>query len=314
MTRTVALTGASGFVGGHIMGQLADRGWRVRALFRRPKDVPTGVLPVIGSLEDRDSLAKLLEGAEGVIHAAAAIKGASRRVFDDVNVEGTRRLAEAAAAQDQPPAILLLSSLAAREPQLSSYAHSKLAAEAALAAAPGRQQWTVIRAPAVYGPGDRETLGLIRGFLGGLAPVPAPSSAHFSLIHVSDLAAAAIAWLEAENRDALSGKILGVQDGHPGGYSWPDMAAAVAQTTGTAVGLVTIPKIALMAAAYANQARCRIVGKAPMLTPGKVRELTHPDWVEEDDRLGQLTGWRPRIGLESGISETLAWYRAHDWL
>ena len=247
MPRTVAVTGATGFIGGHLVRRLAEAGYRVRVLTRRLPVSPIignrAVEAVIGGLEDTDSLSELLGEADAVIHAAGLIKASSRDAFFAVNVAGVRRLAEAATRQPTPLRFVLLSSLAAREPQLSDYAASKRAGETALTQSAGALAWTIVRPPVVYGPGDRETLALFRASKRGLVPIPAGAGARISMVHVDDLAGAVLAVMTSE---AAVGRTLEVDDGQLGGYSWEQLAAAAGIVLGTEPRLAWIPKPALI--------------------------------------------------------------------
>src|SRR6202035_5363107 len=123
-------------------------------------------------------------GVDGIVHAAGLIKARDPADFLAVNRDGTARLAALA-----PTArFLLLSSRAARERGLSPYSASKRAAEDALARRSG--PWLAVRAPAVYGPGDRETLTYFQAAERGIGPSPMGTAARLSLIHVEDLAEA----------------------------------------------------------------------------------------------------------------------------
>ena len=116
---TIALTGGSGFIGGQIARMLVASGARVRALSRTRSGLDNGILWVKGSLEDKESLAELVAGARVVIHCAGAVRGRNARSFRLTNVDGSRRVAEAARASGTCERILHMSSLAARHPELS---------------------------------------------------------------------------------------------------------------------------------------------------------------------------------------------------
>ncbi len=199
MFRRVALTGATGFIGAVVARVLAECGWRIKALTRRGSTLErlgaVSVEPVAGSLEDEAALRHLVSGVDAVVHCAGAVRGATLADFNQVNVHGLLRLLRAAAEQRPSPRILALSSLAAREPGLSHYASSKREGELALVGAAGSLSWTVLRPPAVYGPGDRELLPLFLWMRRGLAFVPAKPDARFSLLFVDDLAGAVLDWL-----------------------------------------------------------------------------------------------------------------------
>ncbi|HLB81378.1 MAG TPA: NAD-dependent epimerase/dehydratase family protein [Dongiaceae bacterium] len=315
MTGTVAVTGATGFIGSHLVPRLADAGWRVRILTRRlpthPRFADTPVEAVIGALDEPDSLARLVRGADAVVHCAGLVKARNRAEFFRVNADGVRGLATAAAAQSPRPRFILLSSLAAREPALSAYAASKRAGEAALAAHGVGLPWTVLRPPAIYGPGDRETLPFFRFVARGIAPLLGPRSARLSLLHVDDLTAAVAVLLAAEGS---VGATYELDDGRPGGYSWRAMTDAAARHLGTRARPVQVPRALLQGAALTAGLIGLVAPRGHMLTAGKVRELRHPDWVCHDRTLVERTAWRPRLDLNDGFAATIGWYRRAGWL
>ena len=315
MTGTVAVTGATGFIGSHLVHRLADAGWRVRILTRRlpthPRFADTPVEAVIGALDEPDSLARLVRGADAVVHCAGLVKARNRAEFFRVNADGVRGLATAAAAQSPRPRFILLSSLAAREPALSAYAASKRAGEAALAAHGVGLPWTVLRPPAIYGPGDRETLPFFRFVARGIAPLLGPRSARLSLLHVDDLTAAVAVLLAAEGS---VGATYELDDGRPGGYSWRAMTDAAARHLGTRARPVQVPRALLQGAALTAGLIGLVAPRGHMLTAGKVRELRHPDWVCHDRTLVEHTAWRPRLDLHDGFAATIGWYRRAGWL
>ena len=312
---TVAVTGATGFIGSHLVHRLADAGWRVRILTRRlpthPRFADTPVEAVIGALDEPDSLARLVRGADAVVHCAGLVKARNRAEFFRVNADGVRGLATAAAAQSPRPRFILLSSLAAREPALSAYAASKRAGEAALAAHGVGLPWTVLRPPAIYGPGDRETLPFFRFVARGIAPLLGPRSARLSLLHVDDLTAAVAVLLAAEGS---VGATYELDDGRPGGYSWRAMTDAAARHLGTRARPVQVPRALLQGAALTAGLIGLVAPRGHMLTAGKVRELRHPDWVCHDRTLVEHTAWRPRLDLHDGFAATIGWYRRAGWL
>lgn len=263
--------------------------------------VALGVEPVTGDLHNANALRQLLEGSDAVIHGAGAVRGASQADFDRVNVEGTAAVLEAAAALDPPPRLLLLSSLAAREPQLSWYARSKREAERLLQAR-DELDWLVLRPPAVYGPGDQEMLAVFQTMARGLATVPGSPESRISLIHVADLAEAILCCLRSEG---AGHQTLTLCDGKPGGYDWHELAAEASRHWGRKVRLWPVPGWLLDAVARVNLWAAGLTGRAPMLTPAKLRELRHPDWVVDNREISEITGWKPQTGLAEGLS-TLA--------
>src|SRR5262249_32673177 len=143
---------------------LMAAGYRVRALYRprpgRELQAAPGLTWIAGDINDRAALTALVQGAEAVVHCAGAVRGARRADFDQVNEKGVLDTVVAATRGPICRRFLLFPPLGAREPQLSDYAGSKRRGEHALQANAGRLDWTVLRPPAVYGPGDREMLPL----------------------------------------------------------------------------------------------------------------------------------------------------------
>jgi nucleoside-diphosphate-sugar epimerase len=199
---------------------------------------------------------------------------------------------------------VLISSLAAREPHLSFYAASKRAGETKLEAVARDTglSCAVLRPPAIYGPGDRELLPLFRLMARGIAPFPGARDARASLLHVSDLAGAAVALLESDAQGTYE-----LHDGQPNGYGWQDIADTVARVADRRrVWRVRIPGGILRGAARVNLAASRLFRYQPMLTPGKVNELRHPDWVCDNTDLSRATGWTPTLSLHDGLLPLLS--------
>ncbi len=232
-----------------------------------------------------------------MVHSAGAVRGNSQADFDRVNVAGTANVLAAISAQADPPILVLLSSIVAREPQLSWYSHSKRDCEALLRQYP-ELRWVVIRPPAVYGPGDKEMLPIFQWMRRGIALVPGTPEARTSLVHVSDLVGAITACLTSEQ---AIGQTFALCDGRENGYNWHEMAAIAGELWSRKVRLFAVPRWLLDGVANVVSASARITGAAPMLTPPKLRELRHEDWVVDNRDITAATGWRPEIGLREGL-------------
>lgn len=312
-TTCVALTGASGFIGSALTQSLSERGFQVRALARDPRSLSStdDVEIVQGSLEDSDSLQRLVHGADVVIHCAGAIKARSSKEFKAINAEGTERLVAAVAETSSRPRIMLVSSLAAREPLLSPYAASKRAAEEVMARPETGLEYCVVRPPAVYGPGDRSTLGLFRQLVRGYAIVPWRVHGRFSLIYIDDLVAAMERLLLVPK---WSASVIEPDDGREKGYSWTDLAEIASAHLGRPVRCLAVPFQAVWVPAAVNEAVSSVLGRSPMLTKGKLRELFHADWVCKLSHPRVLEEWQPRTRFKEGFERTLLWYKRQDWL
>ncbi len=307
---SVAVTGASGFVGRQTVKRLRAAGHAVRVLSHRtPVRAIDGVEVVAGGLDDASALDRLVAGAGAVVHLAGLVAAARPADFDTVNAGGTARLADRAEAAGVGR-FLYVSSLAAREPGLSAYGASKRAGEAGLAGRPGLP-CDVLRPPAVYGPGDRHALVLLRLLKRRIALLPAPEEARVALIHVDDLAGAILAWLHGPRPQ---GATFEITDGARDGYGWREVIDTAARALSVRPVHVRPPRAVLTAAGLIARGGARLIGRPPFLSPDKVRELRHPDWRADAGPFRHRTGWRPEIGLASGFSRTVRWYRAAGWL
>jgi nucleoside-diphosphate-sugar epimerase len=300
----VSVTGATGFIGSRLCARLRQDGHAVRALSRSGA-APEGVEIVRGDLADPAALERLVDGAQAVIHLAAAVRGRSASDFDGPNVAGTRFLLDSLDLRAPDAALLFVSSLAASQPSLSFYAASKHAAEREVAARRGGRATLVLRPPAVYGEGDTEMLPVFR-FMArtGLAPCAGSPTQRLSLIHVDDLVAAMLSWIPIA---AQTQATLCLHDGQTDGYDWPQLAATVGRVCGRTVRVWRIPSPALDAAARFNLWLSALSGRAPMLTPAKLRELRHERWVCNEDPRRVLPDWSARIDLEAGLRRTPGW-------
>jgi nucleoside-diphosphate-sugar epimerase len=300
-----AVTGATGFLGRHLVAALARQGWEVRALVRRDAILaaPPGVEPqvVVGGLADGAALDRLCRGADVLIHAAGLVKSRSVADFAAVNRMGAEGAA-LAARRAGVARTLLVSSLAAREPQLSAYAASKRAGEEAARAVLG-DGLTVMRPPAIYGPGDLETLGVFRAAQRlAVAPVFDPR-ARVAMIHVED-AARQIAAAASRPPERMT---VALSDGRPEGYGWREIVGAAGRAVGRKSVMLPMPSVALSVAGLAG-ATLRLFGANPILTPGKAREMRHLDWgLAPDERWSDAP--EPVFDLEGGFAHTVAFWR-----
>jgi nucleoside-diphosphate-sugar epimerase len=307
------VTGATGFIGRHVVGAFVRSGWRVRILARRDLAEPAwrDLRPqvVLGTLHDEAALARLVEGADAVIHLAGVIKAARRAHYFEVNRDAAARVARVAQHGAPQATFVLVSSLAAREPSLSDYAASKRAGEAAVLEALGGRA-TVLRPPVVYGPGDRETLRFFELARRPLVPLLGAPDARAAMIHVADLARLIVELAYAAPR----GETLAAADDRPEGYRWDEFLAAAARAVGNASPrLVRVPSACLSAAALLGDA-ARAAGIASMVSSQKLRELRHPDWSVRQEELARPPRWRPAFDLDRGFADAVAWYRQAGWL
>lgn len=302
----LAITGATGFVGSAVLETALAQGHRVRALVRREQAARGGIEWVRGDLEDTAALAAMVAGADAVIHVAGLTNTPDPAAFEAANVTGTANVLAAMKAADVRR-LVFVSSLSARQPELSAYGASKARAEALVEAS--GLDWTTVRPPGVYGPRDVDYLEMFRTAKWGFVPLP-PGGAS-SIIHADDLAALLVA-LAASNPAPTRRKLYEPDDGREGGWSHKELAAAIGRAVGRGrVFAPHLPRTVLDAAAKAD----RIVrGDRAKLTADRVGYMAHPNWVSRFDRKPPPGLWQPRINGEEGLKATAEWYRREGWL
>jgi uncharacterized protein YbjT (DUF2867 family) len=220
------------------------------------------------------------------------------------NVEGTMALVEAAVAA-RVPRFVFVSSLAAREPQLSKYGASKRHAEKLVSAS--GLDWTIVRPPAIYGPRDREMLELFKLAKWGVVPMPPQGRA--SLIHVEDLARLLLALVPA--REDVTRQVFEPDDGKRDGWSHRELAKAIGWALGRRPWVPHLSKPMLGRLARLDKA---LRGDKAKLTPDRVGYMTHPDWVCTPRKRPPTGLWMPEVATLDGLRTTAKWYREKGWL
>jgi uncharacterized protein YbjT (DUF2867 family) len=280
-------------------------GHQVRALTRRPQSARDDIEWVAGSLEDAAALERLVTGADAVIHIAGMVNAPTRAAFEAGNATGTANLIGAMKRQDIRR-LVHVSSLAAREPRLSDYGWSK--AEAERHVADSALDWTMIRPPAIYGPGDAELLELFQMAARGV--VLLPPGGRLSVIHVDDLADLLV--LLAGPQPGTTGATFEVDDTRPTGWSHVEFAQAI----GRAVGRRSLRTFAMPSPLVRFGARIdRLLrGDKARLTPDRAAYFCHEDWVSSTALQPPAALWSPAIATEEGLASTASAYRAKGLL
>jgi len=299
----LAITGGTGFIGTHLVDAALAAGYRVNALTRRDQPEREGVDWIAGDLSSRDALEQLVRDADAIIHVAGTINAPNAAGFEKGNVEGTLSMLAAATAGGVQR-FVHVSSLAAREPKLSLYGASKCKAEELVMGS--GLDWAIVRPPAVYGPGDKETLELFR--MARLGVMLMPPKGHISVIHVDDLARLLLALAAGS---APTSSLIEPDDGKPGGWSHREFALALAAAVGTKAAVISSPGILLRLAARADKL---LRGDKAKLTTDRAAYFSHRNWVVEPKRAAPAELWRPQIPTEQGLNETADWYRDKGWL
>ena len=324
----VLLTGASGFVGSHILDSLRARGIDTAVLLRSTSNrrfIETH-LPHItvctGSINHPQSLGAALRDITHVIHCAGCVKASRLPEFYEINHLGTRNVVEAINQRTgQIQRLVHISSLAAGGPAtadrpareddpphpVSEYGKSKLASEQEVRQC--KSDSVILRPPAVYGPRDDAFLPFFKTIKAHIQPRVGSASFALSLVFVKDLAETVVACLTPA---AAAGKMFYVAS--PEITKAHALAAEMAAQMKTWTLKIPLPRLALWPACQLQEAISRLTGKPNVLSRQKYAELSAPGWVCDPARLRQELGIGCPTKLQAGLAETLVWYRQHGWL
>ncbi len=334
----VLVTGATGFIGRHLVRHLSDKGYHVVCLYRTPDRAQPlkelNVELVQGTLQDPASWQQHLGQVDVVFHLAGVVKTFSRRHFEQVNVQGTRQLLQAAARGDRVPGVVLVSSLAAAGPSpvdrlrcesepprpVSVYGRSKRAAEQEASRWADRVPITVVRPPIVFGPEDRDVLEMFRPVARfGIHMVPTLSVPRMSLVHVEDLVRALVAAARQGRRistcpeeDQFAGFYFVAAEEHP---RYDQLGRMIAQALGRRRVLVLrVPGAVTWLAALGAESVARLRRRPQIFNLDKAREARAGSWTCDPSRAVEQLQWHPLAPLQQRLEQTIQWYRERGWL
>jgi nucleoside-diphosphate-sugar epimerase len=298
-----------------------------RALVRATSDTSRldrlGVELVHGAVDRAESLAAAVAGVDVIVHLAALTHAPTPGAYYRVNEQGTRDLVSAVLkAQPRPRRVIYLSSLAAAGPSdterpvgpgdeprpITTYGRSKLGGERACLAAGTHTEVAILRAPAVYGPRDREVFRFFRMARLGVTLLPAGPDRQLQFVHVHDLADAVV-------RAAMAPEARGLfHIAEPQAYGWEHVVGLVARAVGRRARTLRVPASVLFAAAAVTEAASRLAGRSTIFNREKVRELLAPAWLCETETARRELGFEASIALPRGLEETARWYIENKWL
>lgn len=319
MPKSFALTGATGFVGAAITDHLISKGHHVIVFARTPSKLhrPQDVEIVEGDLDNEACLARLSAKANILIHCAGLTHVRKDEEFFRVNVAGAEKLAKVFAYSARNSAerkrFVHISSLAARQPNVSPYAASKYQSEDVVSKAIEHEDmdWVTLRAPAMFGPRDVATLPFFKSVKRGFAPLPGgKNTQRASILYVNDFAQAVF----TASTQAPPNALYEVGDQKTDGHTWSEITDACAESLGVKPHKLRIPRAVLIAWAAPSSFILRAMGRAPMVTPAKIAEFFYPDWAARDNLLQSHTSWTPETPLHEGFVKTSKWYQEQGLL
>jgi nucleoside-diphosphate-sugar epimerase len=324
----VLLTGASGFVGSHVLESLHEHHFPTAVLLRdtsRPGFLGDNLAKTevrLGSIDHPDSLVNATADITHVVHCAGRTKAVRSSEFYETNQHGTRQLVRALNARRSGVERLVhISSLAVSGPAtpecpatedaparpVSEYGKSKLAAELEVRES-CRVPFTILRPPAVYGPRDTGFLSMFKAVKHHLLPQPNKAQA-LSLVYAKDLAEAVVACLMST---VTSGKTYFVAS--PEVVTGRAMAKEIASQMKRWTIPCPVPALVLWSLCLLQQLISRLTQRATLLNLQKYAELRAPGWVCSPTKLQRELGFSCGTGLQKGVNQTLDWYTREHWL
>ncbi|TFG83191.1 MAG: NAD-dependent epimerase/dehydratase family protein [Spirochaetales bacterium] len=321
----VAVTGGTGFIGGHVLKRLVADGHRVTCLVLPgfPYEGVPGVTYHQGDLRKTDTLAGFLEGVQTIVHLAGLTKARTEREYFEVNADAVVRLLDAAAELSPSFShVVAMSSLAAVGPTsdsrgicedtplnpISPYGRSKARLEAVLKDREDRTQWTVIRAPGVYGPHDRDFLQYFKLIKKGWRFVIGKKNL-MSLVYVKNLADAIATCVILP---AARNQVFFVAD--QGTYDWDDIGAMIEDCFQQRTRRVQVPYWAIHVVSLLSDLVSPFMREAPLLNRHKLAEMSQKNWVVSHEKVYTMLGYEPSTRTKDALRETGEWYLANGWI
>lgn len=330
----ILVTGASGFIGSGLVAKLAEQGHEVCALMRptASSEFLKGVkfTRLSGDLRDMGSLIRACENIEAVIHLAGLTAAKSREEYFRFNAEGTKNLATAAMQSKSLKKFIYVSTQAAGGPSsglspkteaepdhpVSMYGESKLRGELYLDEYKGKLPFIVLRPTAVYGPRDRNVylfFKMIQKQWMPVLPCRTPTGhKYYNFIYVDDFIDSIVQSLDAPDELYQKGERFFITDGQI--YTFERVMSLIAQELKTKPIRVKVPPLLLSTIAAGGTVLGKILQKNLAMNNDKLHELTPDYWICSSQKAFEQLHFKPKNTLETGIPQTVAWYKVQGWL
>ena len=310
MNKTI-LTGASGFLGSHIIDILLEKDILVHALLRQSsslQNLPDECRISRVDFMNPNSMADDFSGADLIIHAAGATSAQSQEEFDRANALVTKNLLAARDMYAQKALFIYISSQAASGPAgcgpVTDYGRSKLLGEFAVR---DTDNWVIVRPPAIFGSRDPASMPVMKLALRGLFVSPWINRGGFCLVYVQDLARLIT---ELPEYPETVSKTLEPSYGRL--FSWKGFHRILEKAAGRKILHLRIPPVLLFTSGFVSEALASLTGNTPFFCRDKCRELLATEWPVEEGLTQRLTGWEPAIPVEEAMKITLQWVKAQN--
>jgi nucleoside-diphosphate-sugar epimerase len=319
------ITGGTGFIGSHLADKLIENGAEeVRCMVRSDAKWLTGksITQVKGNLDDIPALRDGLQGVDVLFHLAALVKAPKQEILNRTNVEATENLIRTAQRVGVKK-IVILSSLAATGPSfgrpvtekdplmpISMYGRSKqLMEEMIHSIATKHDSISILRPPAVFGPREEQIYSFFKMCAKGFCPIIGDGeSTRISMVHVADV----IQGLMLASNDTSKGiKTYFVSSEEL--YTWNQIKDATSNALQRKLYTLYVPSGVVKSIGTVIETAGSIIGKYPVMNKDKALEMTH-EWICSVDAIKNDLGYTQQVSLEDGITDTIKWYKKHNWI
>ena len=322
------VTGATGFIGSHLVEALLQRGVHVRCLLRKTSDLKwlqgLPIEVVLGDCLDETSLTEAVKGVDQVFHLAGITKAVKEKTYFEINALGTKNLIQV--CLDSNPRIqkfIYLSSQAAAGPcrngnkkkesdlcePVSPYGQSKRMGEKLALTYAQELPLLILRPCAVYGPRERDFFTFFKLISKRIKLYLNGHVQRISLCYVQDVIRAIL--LAAESQ-TTSGEIFFLSDGND--YSVKEVLDLIAQTMDIHALRIRVPKRMILGIAFFLEYFSKISQKPSLMNKGKAKEMVQEDWTCDITKVKTILGFQPQFQLSEGIRLTYHWYKNEKWL
>jgi nucleoside-diphosphate-sugar epimerase len=328
MKERVLITGASGFLGYHLVEEALQNDLEVYVAVRKSSNIAHlkhfNIQFTYPKFDDVMALKKEFRERQYdyIIHAAGITRARSAQEYKTVNSDYTYNLAAAAATSGiKLKGFVLISSLAAVGPlntstgiiteltpphPITDYGKSKLLAENKLKSV-SSLNYTILRPTAIYGPRDKDIFIFFKQLKNGIEPYIGHKEQKLSFIYVKDLAKVTIKSLYS-----CTAQTYNLSDGNF--YSRYELAVIAKNILNLKTVKFHLPVIFVKLIASVAEKISYLSNKAAVINSEKIKELMAVNWFCEIDAAKYDLGYYPRYDLEAGLKETLNWYKENKWL
>ncbi|GMT49554.1 MAG: NAD-dependent epimerase [bacterium] len=327
MKPKVLVTGATGFVGSHLVERLIQRDYEVIVSLRRqssskwldPLDIETRLV----DWKDSYSVNELVQGVDILVHCAGVTKALNYNEYHRGNVLPTSSLLREAKENGSLSRFIFVSSQAVAGPSndlipltedspchpLTDYGITKLKAEKQVLQYQDDFPVTLLRPCSIYGPRDHEFYPVFKLLKYHLSLLIGSGTMKVNMIHVHDFVESIVRVIE---KKPPSGRTYFVTDGHV--YGWPDITQTAGEVYKKKALTIKLPIVIPKTLGWINDKVSKLTKKPTLLNSQKVKEMLQDAWLCDSRLMREELDWIPSYTLLEGFRETLSWYQENKWL